>query len=111
MSKKSEIKVVGISASDAAKRIQKVKEKIENDGFLDVAFVFNGTHVRLSFFNCQKFQYLLIDCLQGDEVYFETLKRLDSSEINKDSFKIENSFSSTSATLSFSTPMIFNGVW
>ena len=52
LSRKSEIKVVGISASDAAKRIQKVKEKIENDGFMDVAFVFNGTHVRLSFFNC-----------------------------------------------------------
>jgi hypothetical protein len=39
LSRKSEIKVVGISASDAAKRIQKVIEKIKNDGCFAAAQV------------------------------------------------------------------------
>ena len=58
LSRKSEIKVVGIAAGDAAKKIQKVKEKVENEGFLDIAFVNNGTHVRLSFFHCYGFNFL-----------------------------------------------------
>ena len=46
LSRKSHIKVVGIpnGSTDPLQKIQRVKERVENEGYLDVAFVYNGTH-------------------------------------------------------------------
>lgn len=87
LSRPSEIRCVGFAECSTADRGCKIREKAERDGTIDVAFVCNGTHLRLHFFH---WMYSCTDGLRPTKEFCD--------------------FEKEPGRLHFKSPVIYNGV-